>query len=161
VVAMIDSKTASDQLNRILTFFPRVDNRASLLFTVNSALLGVLAAGFHPEQIQDWYVLIPAGLTLGALVYSFGSLYLCAYPNTKGGNGSNVYFESIARKTESAFVDEFRKLDEEEWLRDLSAQIWRNSEILSLKYKYLKHSMRSTIISLLPWSVFLSFSRFG
>lgn len=158
---MVDSKIASDQLNRILTFFPRVDNRASLLFTVNSALLGVLAVRVHPEQIQDLYVLIPASLTIGALVYSFGSLYLCAYPNTKGGNGSNVYFEAIAQKTESAFVDGFRKLDEDEWLRDLSAQIWRNSEILSLKYKYLKHSMRSTIFSLLPWSVFLTLTSFG
>ncbi|QCO55235.1 hypothetical protein EOK75_05275 [Pseudorhodobacter turbinis] len=78
----IDSKIAGDQLNRILTFFPRVDNRASMLFAANSAILGVLAARVRVEHLQNWQVLIPAGLTLAALVYSFGSLYLCAYPNT-------------------------------------------------------------------------------
>ncbi|WP_420821922.1 Pycsar system effector family protein [Pseudorhodobacter turbinis] len=81
--------------------------------------------------------------------------------HTRGGNGSNVFFGSIAQKTESAFVDGFRKLDEEEWLRDLAAQIWRNSEILCLKYKYLKHSMFSTMVGLMPWAIFISLTRFG
>lgn len=157
----IDSKVASDQLNRILTFFPRVDGRASMLFAANSAILGVLAARVRAEHLANWQVVIPAGLTLVALIYSFGSLYLCTYPNTKGGNGSNVYFASIARKTESAFVDEFRSLEDAEWMRDLAAQIWRNSEILCLKYKYLKHSMCSTMLGLIPWALLISLTRFS
>lgn len=157
----IDSEIASEQLNRILSFFPRVDSRASMLFAANSAVLGVLAARVRVEHFENWQVMVPAGLALAALVYSFGSLYLCAYPNTQGGNGSNVYFGSIAKKNESAFVDEFRALDEAEWVRDLAAQIWRNSEILCLKYKYLKHSMSSTMLGLIPWAVFISLTRFG
>ncbi len=157
----LDSKVASDQLNRILTFFPRVDSRASMLIAANSAILGVLAARVRAEHLANWQVLIPAVLALVSLVYSFGSLYLCAYPNTKGGNGSNVYFASIARKTESAFVDEFRALEDSEWMRDLTAQIWRNSGILCLKFKYLKHSMCSTMLGLIPWALFISLTRFG
>lgn len=157
----IDSKVASDQLNRILTFFPRVDSRASMLFASNSAILGVLAARVKVEHLQNWHVYIPASLALVALAYSFANLYMCAFPNTKGGNGSNVFFGSIAQKTESTYVDAMRGLDESEWMRDLSAQIWRNSEILCLKYKYLKHSMSSTIFCLVPWAIFISLTRFG
>jgi hypothetical protein len=156
----IDSKVASDQLNRILTFFPRVDNRASMLFAANSAILGVLAARIRVEQLPNMQLLISAGLALAALIYSFSNLYLCAFPNTKGGSGSHVFFGSIAEKPESAFVDGFRKLEEDEWLRDLAAQVWRNSEILCLKYKYLKHSMSSTMLGLVPWAIFVSLSGF-
>lgn len=158
---MIDSKVASEQLNRILTFFPRVDNRASMLFAANSAILGVLAASLRSEHLQDPKIYTPAALAAISLIYSFICLYRCAYPDTNGGSGSNVFFGSIAKKTESAFVDGFRKLQEDEWLRDIAAQIWRNSEILCLKYKYLKHSMVSTMISLVPWAVLISFTRFG
>lgn len=157
----LDSKVASDQLNRILTFFPRVDSRASMLFAANSAILGILAARISAEHLTNWQILIPAVLALVALVYSFGSLYLCAYPNTKGGNGSNVYFASIARKTESVFVDEFHALEDSEWMRDFAEQIWRNSKILCLKYKYLKHSMCSTMLGLTPWAIFISLTRFS
>lgn len=158
---IVDSKVASDQLNRILTFFPRVDSRASMLFAANSAILGVLAARVRAEHLQNWKIYIPAALALICLAYSFGSLYRCAYPNTRGGNGSNVFFGSIAQKTESAFVDGFRRLEEDEWFRDLAAQIWRNSEILCIKYKYLKHSMVSTMLGLPPWALFISLTRFG
>ncbi|GGE05261.1 hypothetical protein SAMN05421774_101865 [Gemmobacter megaterium] len=157
----LDGKVASDQLNRILTFFPRVDSRASMLFAANSAILGVLAARVRVEHLQNWQVYVPAGLALAALVYSFANLYMCAFPNTKGGNGSNVFFGSIAQKTESSYVDGFRKLEEDEWFRDLAAQVWRNSEILCLKYKYLKHSMSSTMLGLIPWALFISLTRFG
>lgn len=132
-----------------------------MLFAANSAILGVLAARIDVKHFDDWRIFVPAFLSLIAIAYSFGSLYLCAYPNTRGGNGSNVFFGSIARKTESAFVDEYRKLTEEEWLRDISAQIWRNSEILCLKYKFLKSSMISTMLGLIPWSIFISLTRFG
>ena len=152
----LDSKVASDQLNRILTFFPRVDNRASLLFAANSAILGVLAAHLKIDQIGQWIVMLPFLMTLVSIVYSFFNIYLCTFPNTKGGNGSNVYFASIAQKTESAFVDGFRKLDESEWMRDLSAQIWRNSEILVLKYRYLQKAMIGTMVAVVPWAFFIA-----
>lgn len=157
----IDSKVASDQLNRILTFFPRVDSRASMLFAANSAILGVLAACVRFDNLSNWGLLVPAGLATASLIYSYGCLYLCAFPNTKGGNGSNVFFGSIAKKTESAFVDEFRKLDEAEWFRDLAAQVWRNSEILCIKYKFLKHSMVGTMLGLIPWAITISVAKFG
>lgn len=157
----LDSKVASDQLNRILTFFPRIDNRASMLFAANTGILGALAACVRVEHLQNWQIYVPAGLALIALAYSFTNLYFCAFPNTKGGNGSNVFFGSIAQKTESSYVDGFRKLDEEEWLRDIAAQVWRNSEILCLKYKYLKQSMSSTMIGLVPWAIIISITRFG
>lgn len=156
----LDSKTASEQLNRVLGFFPRVDGKASGLFAINSTMLGVLAARLDPADLGHWDTALSGVLTVAALVYSFVQLYLCAYPQLKGGGGSYVYFQSIAARTETNFVDEFGKLDEVKWMRDLSAQIWRNSEILSMKYAALKQSFITTLIALVPWSFALSFTGF-
>ena len=156
----LDSKVASEQLNRVLGFFPRVDGKASGLFAINSTMLGVLAARFDPTDLAEWYTSLSAALTVAALIYSFAQLYLCAYPQLKGGGGSYVYFQSIAARTESNFVDDFVKLDEKEWLRDLTAQIWRNSEILSAKYAALKHAFITTLIALIPWALAISFTGF-
>jgi hypothetical protein len=152
----IDSKVASDQLNRVLAFFPRVDGKASGLFAINSTMIGVLAARLNATNLGYWYTILSLAVTVAALVYSLGQLYVCAYPRLKGGGGSYVYFQAIASRPESTFVDEFVKLDEDRWVRDLSAQIWRNSEILSAKYAALKHSFVTTLIALLPWSLAIS-----
>jgi Pycsar effector protein len=151
---------ASEQLDRTLAFFPRVDGKASGLFAINSAMLGVLAARFEPTDLAEWYTSLSAALTTVALVYSFTQLYLCAYPQLKGGGGSYVYFQSIASRTESNFVDDFTKLEEKEWMRDLTAQIWRNSEILSAKYAALRHAFTGTLIALIPWALVISFTGF-
>lgn len=157
---MIDSNVASDQLNRILNFFPRVDGKASGLFAINSTMLGVLAARFGPTDLHEWYTTLSSVLAVLALTYSFVQLYICAYPQTKGGSGSYVYFQSIASKTESTFINEFINLDEQDWLRDLSGQIWRNSEILSVKYAALKQSFVTTLVALIPWALAISFTGF-
>ena len=157
---VMDSKVASEQLNRVLGFFPRVDGKASGLFAINSTMLGVLAARFDRADFEVWYTSLSASLTVAALIYSFSQLYRCAYPQLKGGSGSYVYFQSIATRTESNFVDDFTKLKDTDWLRDLTAQIWRNSEILVTKYSALKHAFITTLIALIPWALAISFTGF-
>jgi hypothetical protein len=156
----MDSKAASDQLNRILTFFPRVDNRASVLFAVNSTILGILAARIDPTHLQDWQTLTLAAATVVLLIWSFAALYICAYPNTRGGAESHVYFASIAARTELHYVHGFCALDEEAWRRDLASQIWRNSQILCIKYQFLKQAMITTMLSMAPWVIFMSKTEF-
>lgn len=154
----MDSKTASDQLNRILSFFPRVDSKASALLAINSTMIGVLAARAKAEHFNYWYIVACGALAIAALSYSLIQLYLCAYPKTKGGSGSHVFFGSIAARTESDYIDSFKVLNDDQWLRDLSGQVWRNSEILCEKYLALKHSFVSTIVALVPWAIAIAFT---
>lgn len=154
----MDSKTAEIQLDRVLAFFPRVDNKASALFAINSTMLGVLAARLDVPDFSVWYTTLCAALSVAGITYSIANLYLCAYPHLKGGYGSSVYFQSIATKTESAFLDEFTKIDDNHWLSDVGAQIWRNSEILSAKFTSLKQSFIATLVSLGPWTLCVFFT---
>lgn len=155
----MDSQTAERQLDRVMGFFPRVDNKASALFAINSTLLGVLAAWLDLADFYTWYIGLCAALAAAAIVYSFAHIYFCAYPHLKGGGGSRVYFQSIAQQTESAFVDEFANINEAQWMKDISAQIWRNSEILSIKYSSLKHSFIATLVALAPWTIAVFLAR--
>ena len=65
---------ARDQLNRTLTFFPRVDSKASVIFGINTGFLAVLAtrSAIYSELRCEW---IPVGLTLPLLEISFWHLY--------------------------------------------------------------------------------------
>src|ERR1700720_279621 len=97
---------SKDQLNRILGFFSRVDSKASVILSVNTAMLGLLAATIPPLKSLEWYmafVLIPIGL-IGA---SFYHLYLQATPQLEGGERSLLYLREIANRTEAKYVEEF------------------------------------------------------
>jgi len=135
-----------------------VDSKAFALLAINLTMLAVLAARLDSADLSTWYIVLCAALAVVGVAYSLGSLYLCAYPNLKGGSGSYVYFQAIANRIESTFVDEFTALDEKRWLRDISCQVWRNSEILSIKFAALKHSFIGTLAALVPWTSALFFT---
>jgi hypothetical protein len=154
----VDTATAERQLDRVMGFFPRVDNKASALFAINSTMLGVLAARLDRPDLTIWYSALCAALVTVGVVYSFAQLYICAYPHLKGGGGSYVYFQAIAKRTEQKFSDEFKALDDELWLHDVSRQVWRNSEILSIKFSSLKHAFIATLAALAPWTLAVFFT---
>ena len=84
MTSMEKISAARDQLNRTLTFFPRVDSKASLIFGINTGLLAVLAtrSAIYTQLRFEW---IPIGLTLLLLGISFWHLYKEAFPSLKGG----------------------------------------------------------------------------
>jgi hypothetical protein len=99
---------ARDQLNLILSFFPRVDSKASVVLAVNTGMLGYLASKMPaPATIAAWELIAPtiAFLLLGI---SFVYLYKGAFPNLQGGSESLVYFSEIARKTEAKYLQDLR-----------------------------------------------------
>ncbi len=68
-----------------------------------------------------------------------------------------IYFREIARRTESKFIDQFMSQDESAKLKDILSQVWRNSEILKMKYDSLKRAFILMALSIIPWmsAVFL------
>lgn len=141
-----------DQLNRILGFFPRVEAKSSLVFGIDVGMLTLLAINAPTIRSLEWYMVfavIPV-LLLGASLYY---LYQGSFPNLEGGSESLIYFREIARKTESNFIETFKKQTDDAYIKDLLGQIWRNSEILKQKFDHLKLAFSFLAWAILPWLI--------
>ena len=89
-------------------------------------------------------------------------LYRGGFPNLAGGEGSLVYFREIAKRTEHKFIEEFSAQSEKHHANDLLGQVWRNSQILSIKFDCLKLAFAFMALAIVPWlvSIFL-FAAYG
>ena len=143
---------ARDQLNRTLTFFPRVDSKASVIFGVNAGLLAVLATRDLPYSELRWEW-APVGTTLLFLGVSFWHLYREAFPYLDGGQESLLYFREISKRTEAKYIEAWSQMTNEDHLNDILSQTWRNSEILKQKFDHLKRAFYSLALAIVPWIV--------
>jgi len=147
---------AERQLDRILAFFPRIDAKMSALLAIVSAEVGLFALNLTPGDLTLWYLAVPGAFFFITAVVVLGALYNCASPHLKGGSQSIVYFQEIANRTESNFIRDYAAISDDDLLRDVSAQIWRNSEIVASKFKSLKVATIGLLVSLLPWLITLA-----
>ena len=143
------------QLDRIQQFFPRIDAKVSALFAVASGQIAVAAFNLSVNDLKLWWVSIPLTAFLLIISWALFNLYRVAYPHLEGGNSSLVYFNEIAKLRESEYITKLGAISDEELKADLAGQIWRNSEILARKYRYLKVATIAAMLSLVPWTVLL------
>jgi hypothetical protein len=151
-----ERKEARDQLTLILSFFPRVDAKASAILAINTGMLAVLASNaphvFHMSVFS--YVL--AGITVAMIAASLWFLYRVAFPALDGGHQSLIYFREIGRRTESNFIDAFVAQEEGARIKDLLGQVWRNSCILTSKFDALKRAFILMALAIIPWATAVS-----
>jgi hypothetical protein len=147
------TKDARDQLNLVLGFFPRVDAKSSAVLAVNTGMLAVLASNAPPWGTMPLGSILAASLTLLLIAGSFWFLYKIAFPTLSGGQQSLIYFREIANRTESKFIDEFIAQEETSLLRDLLGQVWRNSEILKMKFDALRWAFVLMAVAVIPWVI--------
>ena len=143
------------QLDHVHHFFPRIDSKVTALFAVASGQIAVAAINLSANDLARWWISIPLVVFLAIICVSLGNLYRCAYPHLTGGNASLIYFGEIAKLRESEFITKFGALTEDELKSELAAQIWRNSEIVNMKYRYLRYSTIAAMLSLIPWALLL------
>lgn len=77
------------------------------------------------------------------------------FPDLAGGHGSLIYFRQIAANTEANYIQRFKDRNDGEHLNDLLGQVWRNSEILKLKFDAVKLAFNLLVLSLMSWTIFL------
>jgi hypothetical protein len=149
-------KDARDQLNLILSFFPRVDAKLSTVLALDTGMLAALSASL-PEfgKMTVWLAVAPA-LASGLLIASYVYLYRGGFPDVKGGHSSVIYFKEIAKRTEAAFIAEYCRQTLESLRQDVLGQVWRNSEILTEKFRCLKLAFICMAIGALPWAFSLA-----
>lgn len=151
-----NAKNSMELLKLILGFFPRVDTRLSVIFAVNTGMLAILVTNAPGIKEFTWLSGTPFVATIICLTVSIVFWYRATFPQLKGGHASLVYFKEIAKRTEQKFIDEFKQQTEEQWLHDVLGQTWRNSEILTAKFKALKISFIFLAVALIPWATALA-----
>ena len=153
---MTDIDVIQRQLDRILTFFPRVDARINGLFGVNALILVVSALNITAADLALWYVTVPGALLVAGLVTSYVYLFRANFPHDDGGEGSLIFFKRVRERTEAGYLTEFLACSDAKFRDDLIGQIWRNSEILCSKYNGVKKAIITTALTLVPFCIFLA-----
>src|SRR5690606_33339647 len=153
---MNDMDPIQRQLDRVLGFFPRVEARINALFGVNTLILAVSALNISLPDLAFWYVSVPGALLLAGLVTSYVFLFNANFPDTRGGQGSLVYFAEIRKRTEAGYLNDLAACSDAQFRDDLVGQIWRNSDILCCKYEAVKKAIIATALSIIPFVCFLA-----
>lgn len=148
-------EVAERQLVLVQSFIPRIDGKVSALFATVSAQLAVAALNISATDLPRWYVTIPLSFFLITVAMVFINLYRCAYPHLDGGHNSMVYFAEIAKRREAEYIKEYTAVSVANLTNDIVGQIWRNSEIVSCKFKYLKTATQFAMFSIVPWMILL------
>jgi hypothetical protein len=116
----------------------------------------ILGADYPLIKTYSWLMLIVVAITILLLASSIIFLYRGAFPSLKGGHASLIYFREIANRTEHKFIEEFKAQTDEQHVSDLLGQVWRNSEILKIKFDSLKMAFTLLAWALIPWVISLA-----
>lgn len=141
-------------LARQLGWIAAADSKVSFIFTVATAMLGVLAA-ISPRAGCAWstasavFALLAAACGLLALLF----LSFVTFPRTNGPRNSLIFFGEIAKDDPASFQDAISKLSYETYVADLTSQCFRNAEIAAHKFRWLRRAMVLLYLSILPWGI--------
>lgn len=138
------------QLELVLSFFPRVETALSVVLGVDLAMLAFLASN-PPALSGPAFPVVLAAIAVSLLGGGLRFVYLGYFPQLEGGGASLVYFRTIAERTEPNFRDQWRSTSADTLVNDVLGQVWRNSEILATKYKYLRFAFIALSVAVVPW----------
>lgn len=151
----ISDEALERQLDRLLTFFPRVDSKVTSLFAVTSAQLAVAALNLTLADLKVWWITGCLIAFVFCAIWVMVHLYRCTYPHLEGGQHSLIYFAEIVKRQSHDYVRAIGGVSTDTYRDDVAGQIYRNAEILCLKYRFLKRSTIGASVSVLPWSALL------
>ena len=133
------------------------EGKAIALLAAQGLFVSIIAQnGLGQESGTETVSLCLGYLALILNVISMFFAFLCLNPRLKlGGGVSPLYFGSIAssfnnsKEYQSYFKEKMG--DSESVLRELSGQIFVNSQIADRKYRNVAYSLRIFIASILTW----------
>lgn len=135
-MAVLDTSLA-----RQLSWVAAADGKVPAIFGIDMAMLGCLCVLFPAGGQWTIYQAIFSSLAALGLLASVFSLGLVAFPRLSGPKGSIVFFGGIIQYAEDAFIKKALLVPSEDMLHDLARQVYRNAEIASTKYTYVRYAM--------------------
>lgn len=153
-----------DLLDRILTknlaWISSADTKGTLLFAVDSAMLGVLAA--IVPSVNRWSIAAAIFTTLASLALAASVCFIVAgmFPRIAGPRNSLVFFGGIASHDEDQYVRKILDGVTEDLLADFARQCHRNAEIAKAKYDLVRKAVVCMFLALPFWlsSIWLLYS---
>ena len=147
----MNTERAEKILSLQLDWVKTADAKVPPVFAIDVAMLGVIIALM--KTCTSWGIpaAIATALCLIPLVLSIVFLALSMFPRLSGPKGSRVFFGGITKTEEAKYLEEVKKLDEEEFVDDLLGQSYRNADIAEKKYTYLKLAFISSFASVPFW----------
>lgn len=146
-------KEAERELDRLLDWISKFDNRAAILFTLDTAIVGTLALRLNSSKFTAYNLLpLPAFILLGISVIGTA---ITIFPRLKGPQSSLIYFGSVARMEEANFKSSFIRRTKVGYLDDLLAQCHINAKILDRKFKVFRMSLAVSMVAVIFWSLSL------
>ena len=144
---------AERDLDRLLDWIVRYDNRAAILFTLDTAMVGTLALRLSSSKFTA-YNLLPfvASILLGISVIGTA---ITIFPRLKGPSDSLIYFGSIAKMEKGNFKNSFIARTKTGYLDDLLAPCYITAEILDRKFKVFRVSLAISMVAVIFWSLSL------
>ena len=143
-------------LTRQLHWTSAADSKVAFGFTVNTAMLGLLAA-VAPSTSAGWTT-APAVCASFAVAFGItGLLFLsfASFPRTEGPRGSLLFFGGIAQRDSEQFKSAVLSLSQEAYIDDLSVQCHRNAEIAARKFAWVQRALICLYLSVIPWGLSL------
>jgi hypothetical protein len=150
-------KAGWSQLTVVLSFFPRIDTKLSVILGLDLGMLTILLTRLPAASDLTWWHGLLFLFCGAPLTLSLVHLYRSAFPDTRGGTDSLVYFGRVAKMTGADFVSAVRRRSNAELSADVFEQVWRNSKILAAKFEAMQKAFRMLLWSILPWLITLAF----
>lgn len=144
---------AETNLQRKLDWVGRHDSRTVFVTGILIAMLGLLASACSKIIAWSYFFYLIFSVAGLPLFVSLIFIYRSQYPKTFSVNTSLNYFGTIAQMKFDEFKRRTTQATDEEYLDDLLCQIHINSQILSLKFKFLKTSFILLGVAVIPWLI--------
>lgn len=149
---------AEANLDRLLEWISRVDNKAAFALITATTMLGTLVS-FAPDEIST-KVRYTAYATGTLLLMSSACIMLVAFPRTRDAEvgarkPSLFFFGTTAGLKLDDYRARFEQLTDEEILDDLLGQCHVNSRILDAKFRFLRWSYGFLYAAAPLWTICL------
>ena len=146
---------ALDHLDRVQSFHGRIDARVAVVFALDVGMAAITVTNL-PKSVLHTCLAIPAIVALGCIAASLVFLMMTSYSHlaTKS-RPSLLYFGDIARLSSADYVKSATQATDADLLDDALCQIWRNSEIVQVKFARTQRAFFLTCAAAVLWLAFL------
>ena len=141
------------ELDRLLKWIAAAESRLTFIFSLSTAMLGTIA--LSATNVSHWSC-IYATATISAIIFlglSIAFSALATFPRTRGPKRSLIYFGSINLLTVEDYMESATSLTEEEYAGDLIDQCYRNANIATTKFAWVKRAMICIFGASIPWTI--------
>ena len=137
---------------RTLGWIASAEIKVGAITAIDLAMLTALGAFFSAEPSKNpWAIFFGASAAGGLFIALFCTAMVLSPRLKDGPKESLIFFGAIASIPRADYVMKLETVSEQDILKDVAAQIHRNSEIAQKKHDYVKKCLLWSLFSVIPW----------